>query len=232
MPEIKLDTTQINVALAMPINRHIPWQTAMSLLETQMMLVRHGIKFTVQFTCGYSYVHIARNCALDTFLKSDCTHMFWLDCDMAWNHDDFLRFLGLSTVKDIICATYPLKSDPVQFRVRGTGNDVDGEPDEYGCVKIGGTGMGFFLITRKVLEEMAESAPRVWSHENNRDIAYVFRTELTERPDGMNDDIGEDIGFVNDLRAAGHDVWMDPNISLTHVGEKAWTASLAENADV
>jgi len=225
MSEIKINRKEVTISLVMPVNRPLPWQTAISMIETKSLLQSYGLDMIIQIIAGCSQVHNARNEAVSAFLESDKTRMFWIDSDIAWKADDFMRLVALSSQMDVICGVYPKKSDPIQFQVAAPVPGPDDEPNEFGCYSIGGTGLGFTIVARHVIEELAAKAPIVRYCDKN--MSYVFRGD-----DVVNGSVvGEDIAFFSDVRKAGHTVWFDPSLTLSHIGDKAYTASFAEMAD-
>jgi len=221
----KFDLTGISVALAIPINRPIPWQVFIATIDTIDLMRRHGVRVATQLTIGCSFIHLARNLALDTFLHSDCNRLFFLDEDVVWKPDDFLKMVALSTEMDVLCASYPLKQDETKFWFHGN-PPFDGDEEKHGCASIFGTGLGFTIINRAVVERLAERAPRVKVHFRDSDFARVFRLEAI---DGK--EYSEDILFFRDCRDLGYKVWLDPSIELSHIGEKAYTGSVLQLMD-
>src|SRR5262245_59905496 len=103
----------ISVMLAMPTHRDFPAGTVAGLLDTQYACLKSGIDFGGEFGKGSSLVHHARSKIAWTFLQETrWNRLFWIDSDMAWKADAFLRILALSTVKDVVGAVYPYKREP------------------------------------------------------------------------------------------------------------------------
>ena len=211
------DPTGVSVMLAMPVYPpSMPVQTVISLLETQTLLVKRGINSTYLLNAGCSLVHHARNRAVSDFLASKHTHLFWVDSDIVWSPEDFIRLLMFATKLDIVCALYPIKREPIEFML-GVGQEVDVETNEYGCVPIKATGIGFTVVTRRVIEKLAETAPTARIPDDNRRMPFIFRCDIFN-----GDARGEDMAFFADARDAGFKVWMDPHVRLGHVGIKEY----------
>ena len=104
--------------IGMPIGSgSVPWPTAVSLLSTVRVLDKEGIKFKIEAPMGSSIVQWARSAIVGAFLKTDFTHLFWIDSDIVWTPDDFCRLLGFGAALDVVCATYPFKSDKGGFLI-------------------------------------------------------------------------------------------------------------------
>lgn len=158
----------------------------------------------------------ARDLVLDDFLQSGKQKLFWIDSDMAWEPEAFFRLLAMSTLHDVVCAAYPVKSDRAEYQIF-----MDPEPqeaNEHGLLQIYGTGLGFAVADRAICGKIALRAPRVFDPASGREFASVFRVDAI---DGKRR--SEDIAFLADIRDLGHTVWLDPSISLGHIGDRQWT---------
>ena len=85
----------------------------MSVLQTCKCLDELKIPNAMLPIPGDSYIDRARNSAVAMFLHNelykDYTHLFFIDSDMSWKPDGFLRIL--LSGKDFIGATYPQKNN-------------------------------------------------------------------------------------------------------------------------
>lgn len=209
--------------LAMPVHRSLEAGTVKALIETTCALKDLGLPFTFTMETGGSLVHHARTSLVHEFIKSDYNRLFWLDSDMEWNPPDFMRFLALSTQMEVLCGAYPIKKDPPLFMLGLGGYGEVLESNKYGCVPVRGAGLGFTVIQRKVIEELAERAPKLKYPNHNQPIARVFRCD-----DHDGEARGEDMAFFADIRDLGYKVWLDPSITLGHIGSKTFTGSISQ----
>jgi hypothetical protein len=206
--------------LAIPTTRDFPPATVMSLLNTKQLCMEKGISSITCFVENASMgAFDGRNRCVREFLKSPCTHLFWIDSDMSWNAQDFLRILALGIKMPFIAAAYPSKRDTVKFAFMSvTQDNIEVLPtDEYGCVKLAGLGLGFACVQRKVIEQLAAKAPQAKCADDKTPGPQIFRCIVRG-----GDVFGEDIIFCEDVRALGYDIKIDPNIVLGHVGAKEY----------
>jgi hypothetical protein len=196
----------------------IPWPTATSLMSTLRMCDAQKMDVRVGAPVGCSLVTWARNVVAGEFLKTDFTHLFWIDSDIVWTPNDFFRLVGFGAVHDIIGATYPFKSDPPQVVVNTVGNPGEYQINGYGNVKVKSLGLGFTIVQRAVIEKLAASKPVAKDAINNIECADIFR--IGRRKNG--EMVGEDIAFFDDARELGFCAWLDPSITLGHVGQKTY----------
>jgi hypothetical protein len=208
-----------SVTIGMPIGSgQLPWATALSLLKTVAACKDEGIQLQMEVIAGCSVVSWARSCIADAFLKSSHSHLIWIDADIVWTLDDFFRLVSLSAVHDVVGATYPFKKLPLTCVV----NHV-GEPRQYtvnglGCVQVKSMGLGFTIVSRRVMEAVAVGKPSRKDPIDGKMHVDMFRI----------DHEGEDIAFFTDVRKAGYDVWLDPSISVGHWGSMIYKADIIE----
>lgn len=79
-----------------------------SCLDLQTLCMRYGIEAKFSFLFNESLITRARNYLVDEFLRTDCTHLLFIDSDIHFNPDDVIAMLALD--KDVIGAPYPKKS--------------------------------------------------------------------------------------------------------------------------
>ena len=145
---------------------------------------KYGIELVFFYLFNESLITRARNYCADTFMRSDCTHMIFLDSDIGFDFNDVLAMLALmddDSEYDIMCAPYPKKTiawEKIKDAVdRGFADENPNELDNFvgdfvfnpaagvGEFKItepvevleGGT--GFMMIQRRAFEKFDEAYP-------------------------------------------------------------------------
>jgi hypothetical protein len=219
---LDIDLKGLNVMVGIPAGRDLPALTVKSLMSTQALCRDVQVPFQMGMVIGSSVVQWARDEVVDLFLQSDATRLFWIDSDMVWEPQQFMRLLALSQYRDVICAAYPAKQDRPTFYVNwDEGRLTQGE---YGLIEINGVGLGFTVMHRRVVEQLAANADRVFDDVAKREMAAVFRIGKT--PEGRRQ--GEDMAFFSDIRALGHKIFLDPTVDLGHHGSKTYTGSIRD----
>ncbi len=219
--QIELSISGLSVMIAIPVNRDFPWQTNMALVQTVCALKDRNIPFDYQLVAGGSLIDKARSELAHKFLKSEMNRLFWIDSDIAWKPEAFLRVLALTSKMPIVGAAYCAKRGPnTEFMLSIDGNRL--EANEWGCLQIGGMGLGFTCVAREVIEQLAEGAKRVRNDMGER-VAMIFRT-------GVEGDayVGEDMNFFRDAAKLGYDCNVDPQIELGHVGGNEYRGRLRD----
>lgn len=211
-----------HVMIGMPVGSgSIPWPTAVSLLSTVRSCDREEIPIRISAPSGSSVVTWARNAIVGEFLRSKCTHLFWIDSDIVWRPADFFRLVAFGANHDIIGAAYTLKREPARYVVKFP------DPEHYevnrlGNVRIVSLPIGFTICQRAVIERVA--ATKEMLHDDLANVDYPDFFRLSRTPRGT--PLGEDIAFYEDAAALGFKAWLDPSITLAHVGQKEYTGDV------
>lgn len=228
---------------------------AQSLLGLQNACGANGVEAMLSFMFNESLITRARNSLVNGFLKTDCTHLLFIDADLRFDGVDVVRMLLCD--KDVICGIYPKKEInwyTVEMAVkRGVPQNLlkhhtaswvlnlknydasvtvnVNEPFE---VFAGGTGM--MLIKREVFEKLMPVTPFY-----NSDMVDLAGTQpigekihdffaLSIEPE-TNRLLSEDYHFCRQWRLQGGTIWAAPWMKLGHVGSYIFEGELAVNEE-
>jgi hypothetical protein len=172
-----------------------------------------GVTLYLTHLSGCSLITKARNCLVADFLKSDADTLLFVDADVVVTADAILRLLALSLDKDITAGIYPRRGMDRKFFL-----------DYHLRVKRIGT--GFMMIQRHVLETMIANHPE-WAYDNNVDNRTdhaIFDLKIVN-----GEYYGEDYLFCDRAAEDGFTVYLDPSISLPHVGQEKFTRNFEED---
>ena len=151
-----------------------------SCLDLQTTMNRYGIETKFSFLFNESLITRARNYLVDEFLRSDNTHLLFIDSDIHYSPQDIIALMALD--KDIIGGPYPKKSinwnnvaetarkhpnlEPKELEnlvgeyvfnvVKGTNQFQVSEP-----LEVMEIGTGHMMIKRHVFEKMAAEYPTI-----------------------------------------------------------------------
>lgn len=221
MSQLALDLEGVSVMIGIPCGPSLPWQTVSSLLKTTMALGERGIPHEIRLVVGCAIVEQARAKVAHEYLAGGMNRIFMIDSDIVWEPEDFIRLLGLSTLMEVVGGIYTTKREPAEFFMRHPTETM--ETNEYGCLPIAGMGLGFTIASRRVMEALAEQAPKVIYSEAVKPWARIFRCEVE---DGTF--VGEDMAFFADVAGLGVQPWLDPAITLGHAGSKVYSGSIRD----
>lgn len=85
---------------------------AKSVADLASICTSNGIEMRSYFLFNESLITRARNYCVDEFMRSDCTHMMFIDSDIGFDPRDVLAMLALQgddTEYDILAGPYPKK---------------------------------------------------------------------------------------------------------------------------
>ena len=151
-----------------------------SCLDLETVMMQYNIEVKFSFLFNESLITRARNYLVDEFLRTDYTHMMFIDSDIHFDPNDVIALLALD--KDVIGGPYPKKSinwgnvaetarknpdlNPKELEnlvgeyvfnvVKGTQQFQVSEP-----LQVMEIGTGHMMIKRQVFEKLAEAFPNI-----------------------------------------------------------------------
>ena len=85
---------------------------ARSTNDLSALAVKYGIELRYYYLFNESLITRARNYCVDEFMRSDATHLLFIDSDIGFNANDVITMLALQSDEseyDILCGPYPKK---------------------------------------------------------------------------------------------------------------------------
>lgn len=209
-----------------------------SILQLQGAAMQAGIPIFFDFIGNESLVQRARNVLAARFLKSNATHLLFVDADIGFNPDAVMRLLRAD--KDIACAAYAKKTiDWAAVRTKllaGATEPVDQMGLDFnlnlpgrecqvvdGFVEVLDAATGFMLIKRRVFERMTDAYKEslrcvndVIGDKHGVD-EYVAFFDCMIDPDTRRY-LSEDYAFCRRWQSLGGKIYADVASPLAHVG--------------
>lgn len=259
--EIKIDIEQLRknkIFIATPMYGGMACGMYMkSCLDLQTIFQQYGIPSRFSFIFNESLITRARNYLVDEFLRTDFSHLLFLDADIHFNPQDIIAMLALD--RDVIGAPYPKKAlnwaniaqaarnhpelDPKEFEnvvgdyvfnvVKGTEKFQVSEP-----LEVMEIGTGYMLVKREVFPKFAEAYPQLRykpdhvgqkNFDGSRYIHAYFDTVIDPQSERY---LSEDYMFCQWYRAIGGHIWLCPWVQTQHVGTYAFTGNMGKIADL
>ena len=221
-----------------------------SLLQLNNMMRDKNLPSMMSFIFNESLITRARNALVHQFLKTDCTHLFFIDADIRFNPADVFPMLDAD--KDIICGIYPKKEinwntvqramdagvayDQLKYHTGSFVVNLVGYAGEVTVpidqpVEIWNGGTGFMMIKREVFEKLSEVVPSYTNdvtdlagNMKNDEIKEFFTTSIEP---GTNRLLSEDYHFCRIWRENGGQIFAAPWAHLAHVGSYVFEGALA-----
>ena len=190
----------------------------MNMLATQRLLDKYGIQSFIHPVLRDVYIARARNDIAADFLKSDYTHLFFIDADMGWQPEKVLKLIARD--KEVVFGGYSTKDEKNMYLFqpyRPDGNLVT----EDGLVKCLSGPTGFMCIKRQALEKMRDKYPNM-AYEDDNQQKWNFFHCYVRNIIGKQQWFGEDVSFCHNWVSMGGDLWCEPDITFQHIGTKTW----------
>jgi hypothetical protein len=235
---------------------------ANSVAELTSMCAQTQIQMQRYFLFNESLITRARNYCCDEFMRSDCTHMLFIDSDIGFNPQDVIAMLALQSDEspyDVIGAPYPKKciswekikqavekgvadDDPnvldryvgdYVFNPKGSGQIPLGQPCEV--LEIG---TGFMMIRKKTLQKFAEMFPQyLYKPDHVRTEHFngdrqIMQFFQAEIDPKSNRYLSEDYWFCQKIQELDMKTWFCPWMKTQHVGHYVFGGSLVDIAQL
>jgi hypothetical protein len=225
-----------------------------SILQLQQTLSMRGYQVALSMMFNESLITRGRNALAHQFLKTDFTHLLFIDADIRFDPEQVA--LLFDAHKDVICGIYPKKEinwHSVEQAVKAgvptdqlkhhTGSwvinlvnyqaTVDVPQNEPLEVWAGGTGM--MLIKREVFEKMKEWVPSYLNDvvdlhntmQPRERIAEYFATSIEPGTERL---LSEDYHFCRVWRENGGQIYAAPWMDLGHVGTYVFEGRLLQTS--
>lgn len=182
---------------------------------TVVDLIKSGAEVSIQDVRASCFIDMMRNTLIAQFMKSDCTHILFIDDDMGWEPERVKEMLLED--KEFIAAVGPKKVDAGdQFAC-----EILTNPDKTpyvvdGLIQASRVGAAFMLLKRSVIEKLEAKYPEMKCSAVSLEHGYrFFQTIYTE-----NMFKAEDYFFCDLWTAINGKIWIYPNMDFIHTGVK------------
>lgn len=220
-----------------------------SCINLKEELTKIGLAHDWLIGTNESLVHRGRMEMTATFLKTEHSHMFWLDADIEFTPEHVAAVWNMDA--DIGVGVYAMKKrDACWFSAWKDGKLIKDLDQFSEPIKVDYAGTGFMLIKRATIEKLYEvlKARHAIAHKLRKKMGDLHGLERRiaaemvgatapdyEGPNGRvpalymtpiyNDILeSEDYRFCRLARSAGYDIMMDTSVRLKHWGQYAYGA--------
>lgn len=212
-------------------------ETCSSLVMTASLLAKKGMDFSLAMPSD-SMLSRSREESAAFFLSATaCTHLFFLDADIAFHPSAVVRMLehdvdvvgGLYRKRVLDWQCLDLARDAglqdVQQFVGPYASCLDTKSPitETGLVKAKRLATGFLCISRSALERVAEAYPWLEYKGQNGPVRAIFEPII--KPGSCHP--GEDYSFCERCLEQGIELWCDLAIDLDHIGPHRFRSSFS-----
>lgn len=199
--------------------------TLRSLLHDLVQLVGRGDKFTLIDDCGNGVIADSRAEICARFLEEETSSdLVMIDHDISWDAGSLLRLLDHDV--DVVAGSYPFRRDPIVFPIRWIEErkEIWSDP-KTGLIEVAGVPGGFLRISRKALLKMSSHYTNLEyeCHKTEKPVVGLFEPYRIEKKK-----LSEDYSFCQRWRDLGGRVWVDPEITMAHIGNKSFNGNLGK----
>jgi hypothetical protein len=198
------------------------------------------IELEFMYGINEALVTYARNMCANIFLKSDATHLLFIDADIQFNSTEVLKMI--QTKNNFVCGIYPKKKinweQVKSFALQGAApSDLqslaneylfepssNALPNEQNLIEIQRCGTGMMMIGKTVFETLldkvdffnlvspVQSNIKFKKEENYKEFFF------TSKDPNNNIFLNEDFTFCDLWRSAGGKIYGAPWVKLYHIG--------------
>ena len=160
---------------------------------------------------GSPYISCARSTMLRKAMTAGADAVVFIDHDLAWRPEDLAKLL--ETKADVAAGTYRMKQIEPEEYMGQVYSGPGGTPlvREDGCIQAELVPAGFLKLTAAAVDRFEGGFPDlVYGPRHNPSIDLFNH--------GAHDGLwwGEDYAFSRNWRSIGGDIWLVPDLQLTH----------------
>lgn len=188
-----------------------PYSQMLASLEASLPFVEEaGFEHVMTSKIGCPYISSARSTMLRQALDAKADIIVFLDHDLSWEPMDLVRLI--QTNGEVIAGTYRFKKDEEEYMGSLIPN-AQGTPivREDGCILAHSIPAGFLKITKYAVNLFMREYPELMYGDRFAPHVDLFNH-------GAIDFVwyGEDYAFAKRWREKCGEIWIVPNLSLTH----------------
>jgi glycosyltransferase involved in cell wall biosynthesis len=189
-----------------------PYQECLDSLEASIPLIQAaGWDEGMANSIGCPYISYARAHMLRKAMDTHADVIVFIDHDLSWKPQDLLTLI--ETEGDVVAGTYRFKTDEKEEYMGALLPGIDEHPQVRadGCVKAHCIPAGFLKLTRNAISRFMLMYP---------ELQYIDKGTLTV--DLFNHGVhkgvwyGEDYSFSRNWIEKCGDIWIIPDLDLTH----------------
>ena len=183
---------------------------ANSLMGTVKMAQEKGIFIHAIYTSYDSLIQRARNSLFRLALTGGYDDLFFIDSDAEWQPEWIFRLL--ERPEPIVGGALIKKSEKEGYTVKLVDKELKRSEDGK-LIEVDGVGTGFMKISRFALQKLWDMSDKYTSEGEEHRMVCDIKVE-------NGDLISEDYIVCNKWKSLGYKVWLDPTITLNHIGTK------------
>jgi glycosyltransferase involved in cell wall biosynthesis len=195
-----------------------PYRQCLDALEASVApLDAAGIEHQTVFEVGCPYISHARSTMLRKALDAKADAVVFIDHDLSWRPQDLVTLI--QTNGDVVAGLYRFKKAEEEYMgvVRCS---ADGRPlvrPEDGAILADKVPAGFLKVTKEAVDRFMKAYPEL-----TYGLAWSPSTDLFNHGAHQGVWYGEDYAFSRRWRDCGGEIFVVPDLDLTHHGREPY----------
>jgi len=189
---------------------------ANSLLQTVKRSYQENVFVHAVYTSYDSLIQRARNSLVRIAIQEQYDDLFFIDSDVEWDPEWF--FSLLKRHEPIVGAALVKKSEEEGYTVKLEEKKLKWSEDKK-IICVDGVGTGFLKVSKFALEKLWNISEHYDSEGQKERMVFDVKVK-------NGDLISEDYVLAQKWQELGYRVWIDPTITLNHIGYKKYQGNL------
>lgn len=192
-----------------------------SLCESIRIGMNNDLYIKCVFLANESILPMARNELLNLCYKEKYDSMVFIDDDEYWDPEHLIDII--KSPKDVVCLPVVNKGDKeIQFNIFfKEKNNLEVDPAD-GYILADRVGTGFMKLSKQVVADLWES---------NTELTFRSKKlkNICEYTYINGDFVGEDITLCRKIKELGYKIWVNPNHTVSHIGNKMYKGQFSKS---
>lgn len=185
-----------------------------SLVDTIKLSAEYNIHIDAVYLSYDALVQRARNSLFEIAIEGKYDDLIFIDADVHWDPNWIFKLL--SYAEPIVGGALIKKSDIEGYTIKLLDATLKWNVEKT-LIEVDGVGTGFVKISKFAIEKLWEMSEK-YSDTSGDNHRMVFDIEIKD-----GNLVSEDFVMCNKWKSLGYKIWVDPTMSLTHVGNKIYT---------
>jgi len=200
------------ILIATPaLYQHVDCYYVHSLCESIKLGIKHNLDIGAVFLSNESILPMARNELFNLAYTQNYDDMVFIDGDQYWDPQALIDIL--LNEQPVITIPVVNKGDAkIEFNVK---SNPAATPNEQGLYVAEKTGTGFLKMSRCVVQDL-------WKSNTELEFRGKRLKNICEYGAIQGAFVGEDIALSNKIRELGYTIWIYPDHTVSHIGNKMY----------
>lgn len=214
--------TKKKVVLCVPTLTRPYKQTLEAIAASVPLMDEAGYEHYMVTEVGCPYISAARSTMLRKALDVKADVIVFIDHDVSWRPEDLIKLIEADG--DVVAGLYRFKQEG-EVKYMGVLDDLDGQVQlrKDGCIKATRVPAGFLKVTRNAINKFMQAYPHLVYGEASNPSVDLFNHGAHKGAWW-----GEDYAFSRNWIDVGGEIWVIPDVSLTHHGAEDYPGNYHE----